>query len=113
MAISEEDWDSEDEEDYEEESLAPEPAKCLQCEEYLGSSRAVLDHCRVVHSLDLIRLKAQLELDYYGYIKLVNYIRSQTALGHLVTSFSSKELFDDDRYLIPVIENDAMLFGSV
>jgi protein arginine N-methyltransferase 3 len=49
-------------------------------------------------------------LDFYGRIKLVNYIRSEVAKGNSKPDVSSF-LFQDDKYLQPVIEDDALLFS--
>lgn len=49
-------------------------------------------------------------MDFYGTIKLVNYIRSSTA-ATCIPDFSSKSLFEDEKFLLPVLEDDALLFG--
>jgi type I protein arginine methyltransferase len=51
------------------------------------------------------------ELDFYGRIKLVNYIRSEVAKGNIHPDTSSNSLFSDDKYLQPVIKDDALLFS--
>lgn len=50
-------------------------------------------------------------LDFYGSIKLVNYIRSQCRRGNTNPDVSSKDLFQDDKYLQPALEDDALLFA--
>ena len=52
-----------------------------------------------------------LGLDFYETIKLVNYIRSEVAAGNSQPQILSKEDFQDDKYLKPVIEDDALLVG--
>lgn len=50
-------------------------------------------------------------LDFYESIKFVNYIRSQVKSGNLKPDVSSASFFSDDRYLQPVLEDDALLFS--
>ena len=44
-------------------------------------------------------------------IKLVNYIRDEVKNGNMKLNVSSKAAFEDDRYLQPVLENDALLYS--
>lgn len=50
-------------------------------------------------------------LDFYECVKLVNYLRSEVQRGNTKPDVSSKSLFDDDVYLKPVLEDDALLFS--
>lgn len=44
-------------------------------------------------------------------IKLVNYVRSEVKAGNGKPDVASRSLFEDDRYLKPVLEDDALLFS--
>lgn len=44
-------------------------------------------------------------------IKLVNYIRQQTKDGNTKLDIKSAAEFNDDKYLQPVLEDDALLFS--
>lgn len=44
-------------------------------------------------------------------IKLVNYIRSQVKAGNTAPDVSSKAKFEDEAYLKPVLEDDALLYS--
>lgn len=44
-------------------------------------------------------------------IKLVNFIRHEVQLGNLTPDLSSKSVLEDDRYLQPVLEDDALLYS--
>lgn len=44
-------------------------------------------------------------------IKLVNYIRNEVRWGNKTPDLSSKSLFDDDQYLQPILEDDALLYS--
>ena len=56
-------------------------------------------------------LTERLELDLYGTIKLINYIRSKVNCGDRNPQVHSAALFQDDKYLQPVLEDDALLFS--
>ena len=44
-------------------------------------------------------------------MRLINYIRSEVKLGNTKPDVSSPALFEDDRYLKPVLEDDALLYS--
>jgi protein arginine N-methyltransferase 3 len=52
-----------------------------------------------------------LDLDFYQSIKLVNYIRASVKEGNLTPDVSSSSSFVDDKWLQPVLEDDALLFS--
>lgn len=72
---------------------------------------SMLNHCKENHNFDFLEVRQRLGLDFYGNIKLVNYIRSQVHSGQKVTSDVSKAEFDDEKYLKPLLEDDALLFN--
>lgn len=51
------------------------------------------------------------DLDFLGSIKLVNYIRSEVKAGNAKPDVSSRTLFEDDIYMKPVLEDDALLYS--
>ena len=50
-------------------------------------------------------------MDFIGTIKLINYIRTQVKSGNTSPDVSSKEKFDDDAYMKPALEDDALLYS--
>jgi protein arginine N-methyltransferase 3 len=50
-------------------------------------------------------------LDFLDTIKLVNYVRSEVKAGNHTPDVSSKAKFEDDAYLKPVLEDDAVLYS--
>ena len=44
-------------------------------------------------------------------MKLINYIRSETKLGKSFPEIQTKDVFEDDKYLQPALEDDALLFS--
>ena len=72
----------------------------------------MLNHCKEKRNFDFLELRQRLGLDFYGNIRLVNFIRSQVHSGNPVSSLTiSKEDFEDEKYLKPVLEDDALLFN--
>ena len=51
------------------------------------------------------------DLDYIGTVKLVNYIRSEVKIGNTSPDVSSQACFQDQQYLQPVLEDDALLYS--
>ncbi|CUS15593.1 unnamed protein product [Tuber aestivum] len=110
---------------------------CLFCAETFPSSEGVFGHCTAVHGFEYKAVRKELGLlslrpfhdrvmntddddddddaggglDFYGCIKLINYIRSEIAQLR-VPDFATPAVFlRDEKYLRPVIEDDALLFG--
>eukprot|EP00474_Spongospora_subterranea_P006063 CRZ06521.1 hypothetical protein [Spongospora subterranea] len=66
------------------------------------------------HNFDFFSFRRSNELDFYGCVKVINYIRSNAGIpaSEIVAILNSgSREWDDDRYLTPAIENDALLFG--
>lgn len=51
------------------------------------------------------------ELDFYGCVKLINYVRRSVRDNGPSVDVSSRALFESDEYLKPTLEDDAVLFG--
>ena len=50
------------------------------------------------------------DLDFLGTMKLVNYVRREVRNGHPSPHVYSKSAFEDDQYLKPTLEDDALLY---
>ncbi|PYH45530.1 protein arginine methyltransferase RmtB [Aspergillus saccharolyticus JOP 1030-1] len=72
---------------------------------------SMLKETKDKHNFDLRGIRKQFDLDFLGTIKLVNYIRSQVKQGNMSPDVSSKDKFDDELYLMPVLEDDALLYS--
>jgi protein arginine N-methyltransferase 3 len=72
---------------------------------------AMLEHCKSKYSFDFLAVRQRLGLDFYGSIKLINYIRSEASEGHQISSGLSQQDFDDEKYLKPVLDDDALIFN--
>lgn len=73
--------------------------------------RELLDHCQNTKGFDLVATFKRLGLDFHGGVKLINFLRSSTRDSAPVRNEVTAEDFADDKYLIPVLENDALLFS--
>ena len=64
------------------------------------------------YNFDFLALRQKLALDFYGTIKLVNYIRSEVKAKSTVNAETiSAQDFEDQKYLHPALEDDALLFN--
>ncbi|OJK05053.1 hypothetical protein ASPACDRAFT_56454 [Aspergillus aculeatus ATCC 16872] len=72
---------------------------------------SMLKETKDKHNFDLRGIRNEFDLDFLGTIKLVNYIRSQVKQGNMSPDVSSKDKFDDELYLMPVLEDDALLYS--
>ncbi|KAI3711859.1 hypothetical protein L1987_70408 [Smallanthus sonchifolius] len=104
---------------------------CLFCDLKYNSSNSLFDHCCLSHSFDFGSMKTTMKLDFYGCLKLINYVRSQVArnrcwscgstcnsrqelLDHLHESFGFEGgnlPWDNDMYLKPYMEEDHLLYS--
>ena len=66
-----------DEDAWQEEEMEQAPARCLFCEELLESPDVVFQHCSHIHQFDIRDICRTWKLDCFGYIKMINFIRSQ------------------------------------
>ncbi|CAH9085162.1 unnamed protein product [Cuscuta epithymum] len=120
------DWEADEEDD----TMNPE-LLCLFCDSRINSAQALFQHCASTHHFDFDELKNDLGLDFYGCFKLINYIRSEVAESrcwncqitfkskqdmqdhlHKIIKYKSNVLpWDDDKYLKPYLQEDALLFS--
>ncbi|ORY47346.1 putative arginine n-methyltransferase [Rhizoclosmatium globosum] len=88
---------------------------CLFCAATSTSIDDTLKHLNEAHHFDLVNEGKTLGLDFYEGIRLVNYIRKQVkenaSFKLSSVSENTAEWIKDDAYLIPVIENDPLLYA--
>lgn len=73
--------------------------------------KSMVDHCQKKYRFDLAAIIRDLKLEFHNAVKLVNYIRSLAKENQPVPEVIRPADFDDDKYLKPVLENDAVLFS--
>ncbi|KAH7437356.1 hypothetical protein KP509_05G067400 [Ceratopteris richardii] len=122
---------------------------CLFCPDRFGSTSQLFDHCSEQHAFDFSRIKDDLNLDFYGSIRFINFVRAQVACNtcwacgliieshalllqhfhstkhgdiksqedksHLIINYDSCSHpgppWQDEKYLKPFFENDALLYS--
>ncbi|KAI1178218.1 S-adenosyl-L-methionine-dependent methyltransferase [Nemania sp. FL0916] len=72
---------------------------------------SMLAHCKDKHNFDFLRVRQKLQLDFHGCVKLVNFIRQRVHEGLPVDENISLADIDDDAYLKPVLDDDAVIIG--
>ncbi|BAT93360.1 hypothetical protein LR48_Vigan05g005100 [Vigna angularis] len=128
----EEDEDIEEEEGWDDwEGERESEFACLFCDSQYSSCSSLFDHCASLHHFDFHAIRASLKLDFYASFKLINFVRSQVSENkcwscgltclckrdlqnhlHDVIDFNEiKTLWNDDRYLIPFLQDDSLLYS--
>ncbi|RKP22302.1 hypothetical protein SYNPS1DRAFT_26009, partial [Syncephalis pseudoplumigaleata] len=97
---------------------ATEPIKCLFCADTYTSAALLFAHCASTHGFDFVQLRKTYKWDFYQSIRTINYIRrrviDEPALCETTTFELTPETIaaylQDDQYLAPAIEEDALLY---
>ncbi|KAF5733646.1 arginine N-methyltransferase family protein [Tripterygium wilfordii] len=104
---------------------------CLFCDARHASCDVLFEHCRGCHHFDFYAIRNALSLDFYGSLKLINYVRSevkgircwscshvcldnQDLLNHLHEAGNLNNIklcLEDDKYLKPFLLDDALLYS--
>lgn len=91
----------------------PNSVKCLFCEHLCDDVSEAIVHCAKNHNFDFAVAKRKYNMDFYSYIKCINYTRMQLQED---TNFNPSTLFEndtqpwnDEKYLTPVITDDPWL----
>lgn len=79
-------------------------------DEVFSDMIAMIQHCKEKYGFDFLEVRQKLGLDFYGSIKLTNYLRSKTQSGEKPSQNISQADLEDEKYLKPVLEDDAFLF---
>lgn len=87
--------------------------KCLFCELLYEDVTGAIIHCAKDHNFDFSVAKRKYNMDFYSYIKCINYTRMKVQEDKY---FNPSMLFEvdsqpwnDDKYLTPVIKDDPWL----
>ncbi|KAJ3498524.1 hypothetical protein NLG97_g1053 [Lecanicillium saksenae] len=79
--------------------------------ETFSSIDDLLAHSKTQHGFDLVATMNRLGLEFHDAIKLINFIRSCTQEKQSLPQTITNQDFSDDKYLKPVLDNDALLFS--
>ncbi|CAK6971522.1 protein arginine N-methyltransferase 3 [Scomber scombrus] len=102
----EEQWQCLDE-DEEEDS---QPVKCLFCDRLLTSVVATMQHCTADHQVNFVDLIRKHNLDDYGYIKMINFVRSKNCDASYLTGLPDAPLpWESEDFLRPALQDDPLL----
>ncbi|CAN0484394.1 unnamed protein product [Ectocarpus sp. 12 AP-2014] len=106
--------------DWEDEDI---PARSLFEDKLLPSAKEALKYDSDTYNFDLFVLRTKLGLDFYGCVKLVNYVRAEVSSAsggglkdvaadiEAAVVASKGEAFADERFLRPALEDDALLLS--
>ncbi|KAM4603038.1 protein arginine N-methyltransferase 3 [Polymixia lowei] len=112
--LSDTEDDDDDEEQWqwmeEENSEDRQQVTCLFCDRLLLSVSNTLQHCSDEHQVNLVDVIRKHNLDDYGYIKMINFIRSTKCSGAKLTGLSEDALpWESEDFLRPVLQDDPLL----
>jgi protein arginine N-methyltransferase 3 len=102
--------------DWEEEEGTEGIYRSLFDEKEFGSFEACIEHDAKEYGFDIRERNQRLKLGFYGCVKLINYIRSRRvdrdSADEILSVFESEgQPWNDDKFLIPVMPEDALLTG--
>ncbi|KAK7925349.1 hypothetical protein WMY93_007659 [Mugilogobius chulae] len=109
--LSDEDDDADEDQWMEDDESEAEKVLCLFCDRCFVSVEEFLLHCSSEHQLSLTRLIHKHHLDDYGFIKMINYIRSKKVTSSFVSSLSEDPdvPWSSEEFLRPVLQDDLLL----
>jgi hypothetical protein len=79
-------------------------------DETFNTAQEMLAQTKAKHNFDFLETVRRLNLDFYGAIKLVNFVRACHKKGEPVPGDISATQLDNDVYLKPVLDNDTFLY---
>uniref|UniRef100_A0A8C0HB70 Protein arginine N-methyltransferase 3 n=1 Tax=Chelonoidis abingdonii TaxID=106734 RepID=A0A8C0HB70_CHEAB len=102
--------DSSGEEAWEdEEDIAELQTPCLFCDRLFSSAEDTFSHCKSVHQFNISNMIHKHALEFYGYIKLINFVRMKKPTAEYLNSLSSPLPWEEEEYLKPELEDDLLL----
>ncbi|XP_065448650.1 protein arginine N-methyltransferase 3 isoform X6 [Chrysemys picta bellii] len=102
--------DSSGEEAWEDEEDLPErQTPCLFCDRLFSSAEDTFSHCKLVHQFNISNMIHKHALEFYGYIKLINFVRMKKPTAEYLNSLSSPLPWEEEEYLKPELEDDLLL----
>ncbi|NXL87500.1 ANM3 methyltransferase, partial [Alectura lathami] len=74
-----------------------------------SSPEYVFSHCNTEHQFNISEVVRKHGLDFYGYVKLINFVRLKKPTAAYLSSLSSPLPWDGEEYLKPQLEDDLLL----
>ncbi|XP_066485176.1 protein arginine N-methyltransferase 3 isoform X2 [Tiliqua scincoides] len=84
-------------------------ARCLFCPSFFSSAEELFCHCTSDHGFNIGMVAHKHGLDFYGYIKLINFIRLEKPTVEFIKSLSTPGPWEEEKYLKPALEDDLLL----
>ncbi|TMS12838.1 Protein arginine N-methyltransferase 3 [Larimichthys crocea] len=112
LSDGDDDFGDDDEEQWQcmDEQEDSQQVTCLFCDRLLSSVSATLQHCTAEHQLNLADVIRRHNLDDYGYIKMINFIRSTKCDASCLTALPDAPLpWESEDFLRPVQQDDPLL----
>ena len=81
---------------------------CLFCKETFQTAEECLGHMVEIHEFNLLAFCKSNKLDFYDFIKLINYMRANCLDGRAAGTISLED-FSSDEFLKPVLPDDTLL----
>uniref|UniRef100_A0A8C6S1N4 Protein arginine N-methyltransferase 3 n=1 Tax=Nannospalax galili TaxID=1026970 RepID=A0A8C6S1N4_NANGA len=82
---------------------------CLFCDRLFTSAEETFSHCKLEHQFSIDTMVHKHGLEFYGYIKLINFIRLKNPTVEYMNSMSSPVPWEREEHLKPVLEDDLLL----
>lgn len=102
---------SESDDEWEEMNDEVQVVQCLFCNKSCNNIGDALKHLESLHNFSFANFKNRHALDVYSYIKLINFIRKRKVSPEELNTVSVKT-WENDEYLVPVIQDDPwLMFG--
>ncbi|XP_040190694.1 protein arginine N-methyltransferase 3 [Rana temporaria] len=95
-------WDDDD-------SGLQQDVRCLFCERIFHSPEETFRHCQELHHFNIGQFMSAHGLDFYGYIKFINFVRSVNCTADSLQNIGSAKPWDRDEFFKPVVEDDLLL----
>ncbi|KAH8903939.1 hypothetical protein BR93DRAFT_946790 [Coniochaeta sp. PMI_546] len=70
---------------------------------------SMISYCKEKYGFDFIAVRDRLQLDFHGTVKFINFIRQHVHEGVTLPDDISLKDIEDDRYLKPVLDDDALI----
>ncbi|XP_005952958.2 protein arginine N-methyltransferase 3 [Haplochromis burtoni] len=110
LSDGDDDDDVDDEEQWQWMEEDSQPVTCLFCDRLLSSVNATLQHCTAEHQVNIVDLIRNYNLDDYGYIKMINFIRSTKCKASSLNGLPDAPLpWESEDFLQPVLQDDPLL----
>ncbi|XP_068003904.1 protein arginine N-methyltransferase 3 [Melanerpes formicivorus] len=109
LSDGEDAWEEEEEEMEGEGTAEDRRTCCLFCDRFFSSAEDVFSHCKAEHHFNVSEVIKKHGLDFYGYVKLINFVRLKKPTGAYLSSVSSPLPWEGEEYLKPELEDDLLL----